>query len=112
MDGQVGLKIGTPCFAIPEQAKQLFRHATGLGIDPSGIGDASTAMNGGASLSLQTGRLAPETGDVQRSVDVPMMFETAIATHPLPDPESFQPSRAADASARRTGSGCIRFVHF
>jgi hypothetical protein len=35
--GRVGLKIGAPCFAIPEQAKQLFCHAIGLGIDPSGI---------------------------------------------------------------------------
>src|SRR5687768_10257171 len=69
-------------------------------------------MNSGASLSLQTERLASETGNVQGGVDVPMMFRTAIAAHPLPDPESFQPSRAADASARRTGSGCLRFVHF
>jgi hypothetical protein len=69
-------------------------------------------MNSGASLSLQTERLASETGNVQGGVDVPMMFRTAIAAHPLPDPESFQPSRAADASARRTGSGCMRFIDF
>jgi hypothetical protein len=69
-------------------------------------------MNSGASLSLQTERLASETGNVQGGVDVPMMFRTAITAPPLPDPESFQPSRAADASACRTGSGCIRFVHF
>ena len=69
-------------------------------------------MNSGASLSLQTERLASETGNVQGSVDVPMMFGTAIATHPAPDPKTFQPSRAADASTRRTGSGCTRFIDF
>jgi hypothetical protein len=31
------------------------------------------------------------TGAVQRSVDVPMMFGTAIAAHPAPDPKTFQP---------------------
>ena len=41
-----------------------------------------------------------------------MMFGTAIAAHPAPDPKTFQPSRAADASSRRTGSGCIRFIDF
>jgi hypothetical protein len=65
-------------------------------------------MDGGASLSLQTGRLAPETGDVQRSVEV---FGTAIATHPAPDPKTFQPSQAADAFTRRTGSGYMSFIN-
>jgi hypothetical protein len=69
-------------------------------------------VNGGAFLSLQTGRLAPETGDVQRSVDVPMMFGTAIAAHPTPDPKTIQPSRAADVSTCRTSLGCSRLIDF
>jgi hypothetical protein len=85
------------------------QHASQL---PEQSSSDAPAVNGEASLSLQTGRLAPETGDVQRSVDVPMMFGTAIAAHPAPDPKTFQPSRAADASTRRTGSGCIRFIDF
>ena len=61
-----------------------------------------------ASQSLQTGRLASETGKVQCSVGVPMMFGPTSAAHPLPDPETVSTVWAADASAHRTGSGCIR----
>jgi hypothetical protein len=85
------------------------QHASQL---PEQSSSDAPAVNGEASLSLQTGRLAPEMGDVQRSVDVPMMFGTAIAAHPAPDPKTIQPSRTADASTRRTGSGCIRFIGF
>ena len=85
------------------------QHASQL---PEQSSSDAPAVNGEASLSLQTGRLAPETGDVQRSVDVPMMFGTAIAAHPAPDPKTFQPSRTTDASTRRTGSGCTRFIDF
>ena len=85
------------------------QHASQL---PEQSSSDAPAVNGEAFLSLQTGRLAPETGDVQRSVDVPMMFGTAIAAHPAPDPKTFQPSQTADASTRRTGSGCIRFINF
>src|SRR5688572_17157160 len=41
-----------------------------------------------------------------------MMFGTTIAAHPLPDPETFSTFWAAEASALRTGSGCIGFIDF
>src|SRR5690349_8503535 len=76
----------------------------------------SPAMNGAASLSILTGYLASETSNVQRSVDVLMMFRSTIVTHPLPGSASFQPSRAAESTPPSRpvldpdGSGLLRRI--
>ncbi len=61
-------------------------------------------------MSLQTGRLVSETGDVQRSILVAVMFRAALAAHPSPDRKSLSTFWAAEASALRTGLRCIGFI--
>jgi len=81
-------------------------------IAPSNIpigGDASS-LKGGASRSHQTERLAPETGNVHRSIEITVMDRATIVADPLPDPKTDSTFWAAERMALGTGLGCVALV--
>jgi hypothetical protein len=64
-----------------------------------------------AHRSLQTKRLAPETGNVQRSVPIAVVNRATVAAHPLPDRKTLSTVWAAERIAPRTGLRCIGLIH-
>ena len=57
-------------------------------------------------------RCTSASENVQRSIDVAIMYTTATTAPPCSYSQAFQPARAAARMARRTGYGRKRFVHF
>jgi hypothetical protein len=57
-------------------------------------------------------RCTSASENVQRSIDVAIMYATATTAPPCSYSQAFQPARAAARMARRTGYGKKRFGHF
>jgi hypothetical protein len=68
------------------------------------------SLKEGACRSDQTEPLAPETGKVQRSIEITVMDRATLLADPLPDPKTDASFWAAEPKALATGLGCVALV--